>query len=246
MKSLVHVIACGLGLIQIAAPIPRENAGWNSGTRLQAVYLQAEDGSGYPTGGWYDTKLQENCAFTKVDDSGLYCLGPSFHATWKTVQGTISAAAPPPSSECGHAGIYYLDAALTVPLATTPLNSIITCALEQSADAVGSQELYVGSAPISPKPTVIYYSALQSGDAMNNDTSAGVYSTDATGNAGFFISNDFYMVYGAWGSSVYPPSGPPHLPNTQVETWPPLTNYVKAVRQVDLTLDGKHPKRWQQ
>lgn len=245
MKSLVHVIACGLGGIFVLQPTVRDNAGWNSGTRLQAVYLQASDGSGYPTGGWYDTKLQENCNFTKIDDSGIYCLGPSFHATWKTVQGQASAAAPPPTSECGHAGIYYLDAALTIPLATTPLNSVITCAVEQSADAVGSQELYVAKLPISPRPNIVYYSAMQTGDSASNDTSAGVYSTTPDTNAGFFGGTDFYMVYGAWGSGDYPPGGAPALPTQQVETWPPLSNYVKAVRQVDLDLQGR-PRRWNQ
>lgn len=220
MKSLIHVIGAGIGGLIAVAPALHDNLGWNSGTRLQAVYLQAADNSGYPTGAFYDTKLQENCTFQSVPDpsdpngKAIYCLGPSYHETDTTT--TTVDDSPPPVNNCAIANGYFLDSACTQAVASIPVGETCNCAIENSSDGVPNAETNVGD--------MIAHNGVWTFYRMGPK---GCFASTMAGTANNF---DWYPVENTtiWQRDI----------TVTTTTFPPLTNYVKAARQVNVALDA--------
>jgi hypothetical protein len=50
------------------------DCGFHSGTRLRAMYYQADDGAGYQIGYWFDSERNEQCVFQTAGDGARRCL----------------------------------------------------------------------------------------------------------------------------------------------------------------------------
>lgn len=250
MKSLIHVVGVGLGGLVAVAPALHDNLGWNSGSRLQAVYLQGSDNSGYPTGAFYDTKLNEHCSFQSAVDSdgstGIWCLGPSYF------QGTTETTySPPPASDCAiyQSGTnnYYADSKCSVALAYAPYGSSPTCAVAMAADSVPNVEYALGCDQVYSPPAQGSYSTLGGENRMGAGqlqatpvytiNSNGVCAAtanlctmvSASGDCNLSWDYDWFQVLATPAAQIA----------NQTTVYPPLSNYVKAIRQVNVALDAK-------
>lgn len=69
--SLLH---CELGAPVDASETPSDTTVFRSGTRLQAIVWESQDGARFPTGVWFDRELDLECEPRKAADNETRCL----------------------------------------------------------------------------------------------------------------------------------------------------------------------------